>query len=69
VIARERQRAALDRAATSLTAAADALDAGAPTELACVDVQEATDALAELVGLTTLEDVLDRLFSSFCIGK
>jgi len=69
VIARERQRAALDRAATSLGAAADALDEGAPTELACVDVQEATDALAELVGLTTIEDVLDRLFSSFCIGK
>ena len=69
VIARERQRAALDRAARALDDAARALDAGAPTELACVDVQEATDALAELVGITTIEDVLDRLFSAFCIGK
>jgi tRNA U34 5-carboxymethylaminomethyl modifying GTPase MnmE/TrmE len=34
-----------------------------------VDVSDATDALASLVGLTTIEDVLDRLFSSFCIGK
>ncbi|PKN58490.1 MAG: tRNA uridine-5-carboxymethylaminomethyl(34) synthesis GTPase MnmE, partial [Deltaproteobacteria bacterium HGW-Deltaproteobacteria-14] len=69
VIARERQRAALDRAARALDDAARALADGAPSELACVDVQEATDALAELVGVTTIEDVLDRLFSAFCIGK
>src|SRR5690606_5585706 len=70
VIAREPQRAALQRAAPPLHAAARGLDApGTPPELVCVDVQEATDALGDLVGATTIEDVLDRLFSTFCIGK
>lgn len=70
VIARERQRDALERAAVALDDAARGLDDPAtPPELACVDVQEATDALGDLVGATTIEDVLDRLFSAFCIGK
>jgi len=68
-VARERQHRALSRAASALEAAAAALVAGAPGELAAVDVQEATDALGELLGVTTIEDVLDRLFGSFCIGK
>ncbi|MCB9734542.1 MAG: tRNA uridine-5-carboxymethylaminomethyl(34) synthesis GTPase MnmE [Deltaproteobacteria bacterium] len=69
VIARERQRDALVRAADALDLAACGLDDGAPAELVAVDVQEALDALAELVGLSTVEDVLDVLFSAFCIGK
>lgn len=69
VIARERQQRALLRAADALLEARSALDGGASPELAAVDVQEAMDALGELVGLTTIEDVLDRLFSTFCIGK
>jgi len=69
VIARERHQQALLRASESLRLAASLLLDDAPWELAAVDVQEATDALAELVGITTIEDVLDRLFSGFCIGK
>ena len=69
VIGRERHRLALERTAACLEAAAALLEANEPPELVAVDVQEATDALSELVGLTTIEDVLDRLFSSFCIGK
>ncbi len=69
VVSRERHRSALVRCAEALNEAADGLEAGAPPELVAVDVQEAADALAELVGLTTVDDVLDRLFSTFCIGK
>ena len=68
-IARDRQRIALADAAEALTRAADAVSHGAPPELAAVDLQDALDALAELVGLTSIEDVLDRLFATFCIGK
>jgi tRNA modification GTPase len=68
-IARDRQRLALEAAADALARAADALTHGAPPELVAVDLQDALDALAELVGLTTIEDVLDRLFATFCIGK
>ena len=69
VITRTRHHAALRQASRCLIAAADALTLGAPAELVAVDVAEATDALGEIVGLTTIEDVLDRLFGSFCIGK
>ena len=69
VITRTRHHAALQRAAGCLSAAAQGLADGAPAELVAVDVAEATDALGEIVGITTIEDVLDRLFGSFCIGK
>lgn len=69
VITRARHHAALLRACDGLTRAAKGLLDGVPAELAAVDVTEATDALGCLVGLTTIEDVLDRLFGAFCIGK
>lgn len=68
-IGRERQRLALENACTALDRASTLLSQHAPGELAAVDIQDATDALGELVGLSTIEDVLDRLFSAFCIGK
>lgn len=69
VVVRERQRHQLQLAADATRQAAIGLDAGLPMELPAVDLQEAMDALHALVGQTTLEDVLDRLFSTFCIGK
>lgn len=69
VIVRERQRHHLQLAADATRQAALGLDAGLPMELPAVDLQEAMDALHALIGQTTLEDVLDRLFSTFCIGK
>jgi len=69
VIAHERHHRALVDSATALRAAASGLSVASPPELIAVDVSEATEALSSLVGLTTIEDVLDRLFSSFCIGK
>ncbi len=68
-IGRERQRVALETACDALDRAAALLSQHAPGELAAVDIQDATDALGDLVGLSTIEDVLDRLFSAFCIGK
>lgn len=69
VIAHERHHEALVTAAGALRAAAQGLASAAPPELVAVDVADATEALGALVGLTTIEDVLDRLFASFCIGK
>lgn len=69
VLGRERQRVAVDEAASALRRAALGLREGLPPELPAVDLQDAMDALGTLVGVTTIEDVLDRLFSSFCIGK
>ncbi len=40
-----------------------------PADLLAVDLQAALDHLADIVGLTTPDDVLDAVFSKFCIGK
>lgn len=40
-----------------------------PTTIAAVHLREATAALEELIGAVDIEDVLTRLFSTFCIGK
>ena len=45
------------------------LHGGAPADLVAVDLQAALDHLGDIVGLTTPDDVLDALFSRFCIGK
>ncbi len=69
MITHERHHRALLSCAESLEEVAEGLRGARELELVAVDLQEAMDALASLVGLITLEDVLDRLFSEFCIGK
>jgi tRNA modification GTPase len=64
-----RQREAVTAALTSLRAAADANTAGLPHELILVDLHAALAALDSLTGTTTAEDILGRIFSTFCIGK
>lgn len=68
VVTRERQRAALERCAAHLDRVA-ASDAGAPPELVAEDLRLAVRALGEVAGRVGVEEILDRLFSSFCIGK
>ncbi len=45
------------------------VELGMPADLLAVDLQSALDYLGDIVGLTTPDDVLDALFSRFCIGK
>jgi tRNA U34 5-carboxymethylaminomethyl modifying GTPase MnmE/TrmE len=37
--------------------------------VAASDIQDAWDRLGDIVGRTTAEQVLERIFSTFCIGK
>ena len=43
--------------------------AGGGLELAAADLRMAANAVGEIVGKTTTEDLLDVIFSQFCIGK
>ncbi|MCP1673374.1 tRNA modification GTPase [Natronocella acetinitrilica] len=66
--ARARHLDALDRAAEALEAAAGQLEIGAG-ELVAEELRRAQQALAEITGEFTTEDLLGEIFSSFCIGK
>jgi tRNA modification GTPase len=44
-------------------------EAGLPAPVAAVHLREAVVALETLIGAVDVEDVLDRVFSSFCVGK
>ena len=64
-----RQRDLVLRARSAAEAAIESLDEGASPEYAAAHCAEALDALADVVGETTAEDVLARLFETFCVGK
>ncbi len=64
-----RQRDAARRAAEHVRSARDGYRAGAPEDLLAVDLGAAVRALGELTGDDATEDMLDTIFSRFCIGK
>ncbi|MGC9942751.1 MAG: tRNA uridine-5-carboxymethylaminomethyl(34) synthesis GTPase MnmE [Verrucomicrobiota bacterium] len=64
-----RHQDALNRARATIRLAADALRADATLELVAMDLRIAANAVGEIVGKTTTEDLLDSIFSTFCIGK
>jgi tRNA modification GTPase len=69
MLTRERHRVALQHAVESLRDARPFLEQPGDPVLAAHHVQQATGALDTLVGAVDVEDVLDRIFSSFCVGK
>jgi tRNA modification GTPase len=64
-----RHRAALGRAAAVLQRARRASAGGLGAEFVAADLHEALAALGEIVGRSTPDDVLDAIFSRFCVGK
>jgi tRNA modification GTPase len=69
VMINSRHQDALQRARAAAQRAIDALRGGETLELAAVDLRIAMDAVGEIVGKTSTEDLLDMIFSQFCIGK
>ena len=69
MVTHARHADALRRAGEALGRATGAMDEGLPREVVAVELREAADALAEIVGEITSDEILDRIFSTFCIGK
>lgn len=68
-ISSARQRAALIKAAGALGDAEQAVKSAVSLDMVAVDLASALSALGEITGETTPEDILDSLFSNFCVGK
>jgi tRNA modification GTPase len=69
VMINSRHQDALNRARVATLHTLDALRADQPLELVALDLRIAVNAVGEIVGKTTTEDLLDMIFSQFCIGK
>ncbi|SFR65311.1 tRNA modification GTPase trmE [Marinobacter daqiaonensis] len=68
-LARRRHLEALERARDSLLQGQDQLTGFGAGELLAEDLRAAQDALGEITGVMTPDDLLGKIFSSFCIGK
>ena len=64
-----RHQDALRRGSESVRLALDALRADASLEFVALDLRQGIAAVGEIVGKTTTEDLLDSIFSQFCLGK
>jgi tRNA modification GTPase len=69
VMINSRHQDALNRARVSAQTTLEALRADLPLELVALDLHIAVNAVGEIVGKTTTEDLLDSIFSQFCLGK
>ncbi len=69
LITKIRHKVALERAAASLHCAEQGLAAGQPLDLIAVDLRASLDHIGALTGQVSSEEILDRVFQEFCIGK
>ena len=65
----QRHRDALLRAAAGIADAEASTESGEPVDVVAIDIAEALEALGEITGETTSEDILESLFCNFCVGK
>lgn len=69
ILTRARHVRALKRAREELAGFVEAVGVGVPAEVAATHLRPAETALEELLGVISVDDVLDRVFREFCIGK
>lgn len=69
LVSNPRHKQALTHARECVSAALSAYRAGTPADFITIDLAEALDALGEITGETASEELIERIFSEFCIGK
>ena len=69
MISNLRQKEAVIKAHESLKNAQETLDSGFPPDLAATDLENAISFLGEITGLTVSEEIINKIFSKFCLGK
>ncbi len=68
-ISNERQRDCLLKAYDAVKRAEISLKTGAPFDLLFIDLEDVISALGEVTGETVQEEIIDKVFASFCVGK
>ncbi|TAJ07611.1 MAG: tRNA uridine-5-carboxymethylaminomethyl(34) synthesis GTPase MnmE [Nitrospirae bacterium] len=69
VVTRLRHQASLQQAGEALEKALESVRGGMSGEFVAMDLRAGIDALGEITGAVTTDDILDRIFRDFCIGK
>lgn len=69
IVTNVRHQLALQRARTSIDDAITSVHTRMEPEFIAMDLRGAADALGEITGVITSDDILNRIFSEFCIGK
>lgn len=69
MVTNHRHKEALMRANEKMTDAKEAVDAGISLDLAAIDISAAWNYFGEITGDTLSEDLIEKIFSDFCIGK
>jgi tRNA modification GTPase len=69
VITNLRHMTAIENARTSLDRAVSALTENQPLEILALELRDSLNRLGEIVGEVTTEDILNKIFNDFCIGK
>ncbi len=69
VITNIRHSDALRKARLALDGAINAIENGIPLNMTFIDIENAVSALGEITGQTVGEEIIDRIFHNFCVGK
>ena len=69
IVTNLRHKIAIQAAYDSLKNGIKAIETDKPLEIIAIEFRDALDRLGEIVGAVTTDDILNRIFSDFCIGK
>lgn len=69
LISRTRHKIALEKALKAIERVIDSHRQELPYDFYTIDLRDCLDALGEITGETLTEDIIDRIFSDFCLGK
>jgi len=69
IVTNLRHKVAIDNAFNALNNASAAIQSSLPLEIVAMEMRDGLDRVGEVVGAVTTEDILNRIFSEFCIGK
>ncbi len=69
IVTNLRHKTAIESSCLSLKNGLASIETNQPLEIVAVDLRDALDRLGEIIGAVTTDDILNRIFSSFCVGK